>query len=187
MCKYGSHNSMSYLPTTKWWMRLGRFIYRCQTKTIKEQAEDMDYIDIRLAVIDGEVNFAHGLAVFKGGIDDLLEVLDTYEGYVRVLWEDNYDKSEDAEEIFIDICENLKTTYPDVKFVGGRQKSTWRVIYNFGTPDPAISDMYSSMDEEHKWCCWCPCLYAAIYNNSNIEDFEDLNCDDIIMLYDFVK
>lgn len=48
--KLASHNSMTYLPIKKWWLKPFRFIAQCQNKTIEEQYQaGVRMFDIRIA------------------------------------------------------------------------------------------------------------------------------------------
>ncbi len=58
----GSHNTMSYLKPTKWWMRLFNKWAKCQELTFEEQFNyGVRYFDIRLKLVDGCWHFCHNL------------------------------------------------------------------------------------------------------------------------------
>ena len=63
----GTHNTMSYLPPKRWWMRPLRVFARCQRKTLAEQiAAGAQVFDLRVYRDNGYWCFAHGLVKFKG-------------------------------------------------------------------------------------------------------------------------
>lgn len=73
----GSHNTMSYLPATKWWMKLITTWHRCQNRDIVNQyiIKDVKYFDIRLRVIDDDWHFVHNRIDYgKVNLDSLKEV-----------------------------------------------------------------------------------------------------------------
>ena len=67
MMMIGTHNTMSYLPPKRWWMRPLRVFARCQKRPIAEQiAADAQVFDLRVYNEGGHWCFAHGLVKFKG-------------------------------------------------------------------------------------------------------------------------
>lgn len=182
---YGSHNSMTYLTPYRWWMKPLQLVAKCQSKTLAEQVEHVGYIDIRLSVrSSGLVQLAHGWVLYSNiHLAEIFDVLETYTGYCRIIWEDNYDKSTEAKEQFIKYCSELEEWYPNVKFVGGRQKSTWEQVYQFKAAEPKLLDKYSSMDK--KWLSWCPYLYAKLFNKKNLSEFNESD-NESILLMDFI-
>lgn len=67
-----SHNTMTYLKPTKWWMYLIQFTSRCQRKTIDEQiAAGVVYVDIRIAynADTSRWEYAHGLMRYRSDIE----------------------------------------------------------------------------------------------------------------------
>jgi hypothetical protein len=179
--KLGSHNTMSYLTPKNWFYRLFAFTARCQTKTIYDQVEKygVRLVDLRFRFDKkGNVCFAHGIMEYKGDkkfILDVLSYLNLYKGFpVRVLCE-NKDKW--AEEHFMKWCEFIEKQYPNIKFFGGRNKWTWKLVYDFGN-DVDMEDKYSSnnTNDPNKPITgtylddWCPILYAKANNKKNREN-----------------
>mgnify|MGYP004568968497 CR=1 FL=1 len=72
----GSHNTMSYLPATKWWMKLITPWHRCQDRDIINQYnKGVRYFDIRLRVIDGNWHFVHNRIDYgRANLDSLKEI-----------------------------------------------------------------------------------------------------------------
>ena len=74
----GSHNSLSYLPPKKWYMKPFHFMARCQSVDYVKQYEEygIRLFDIRLWFNEkGEIEVRHGLFVFNidiKGISDFL-------------------------------------------------------------------------------------------------------------------
>jgi hypothetical protein len=74
-----SHNSFTYLKPKKWWMRIGRFMAKCQSKTIQEQYEKYNarLFDLRVDFDKNDnVILRHGLAVYKITESELYSILD---------------------------------------------------------------------------------------------------------------
>ena len=66
--RLGSHNSMSYLRPSQWWLRPFAWIGRCQSQTIGEQfiVWGVRWFDLRLAFDKkGQPYFAHGIFSYK--------------------------------------------------------------------------------------------------------------------------
>ena len=90
----GSHNSWSYLPLTKWWMKPFAFMAKCQDYNIKQQYElcGVRCFDLRIKFNkDGNLVIAHGNAIYKyTRLDlekDLYYLSNKGDCYVRVLHE----------------------------------------------------------------------------------------------------
>lgn len=199
----GSHNTLSYLKPTKWWMRPFRFMAQCQSLPLKQQWEvGCRVFDIRLIFDkkDGSPRAAHGLMEF-GDENTIYTALcflncrakETGEKvYVRLLNErdENYDR-------FIGFCETL--CFPNLIFFGCNNKKTWERLYNFNEIEPNLVDKYASMnhDECHEdesgwhhedcngtiWDDIFPRIYAKFNNKKWREHYKDV---DVYLLQDFV-
>ena len=178
--KIGSHNSMSYAKSKKWYMNPFRFIARCQAVSIKTQYEKygVRLFDMRIKFNkDGEAMFAHGAMEYNEPIQPIFEYLNTVPEPVdcRILLENNPDECED---FFIQWCQKARRTYKNIKFFGGRNKYTWKEVYKFAYQGPSFLDKYSSYNTEESGKPitgtylddWFPFLYAWRHNRENIEN-----------------
>jgi len=183
--KIASHNSFSYLPARRWWMKPFVWMARCQRLGIYEQFHmGIRLYDLRVRVKDERATICHGLMEFKGRIYDLLDALDDWSAmyntpvYVRVVLEKSNPSDEDKDQ-FRRFCEEIGDYY-DLKFFGGNDRSDWdckHPVYDFGNPMPDIEHKYSSttslFSNGPKWLrriddLW-PWLYARLHNKRNIE------------------
>lgn len=62
----GSHNTFSYLPTTKWWMKPLSPWHRCQNEQVLLQlGSGVKYLDIRIRFVDDNPVFVHNHITYK--------------------------------------------------------------------------------------------------------------------------
>ena len=90
----GSHNSWSFLKYKKWWMRLFKFMAKCQDANIYDQYEKYGVrcFDLRVKFDkNGKPIFSHGAFIYKYSLDDILSDLSYInkkgDCYVRVIHE----------------------------------------------------------------------------------------------------
>ncbi len=183
--KLGTHNSMSYLPPKKWYLYPFRFIARCQSKSIEEQYEKygVRMFDLRITFKNLVPEFRHGLIAYKGSVEDTIKYLNSLNDkiYVRLTLETS--KEDTIQEgLFTCLCSRWKTQYKNIKFFNGRRKFDWKQIYNFGTKEPKITQLISSMTWK-KWDDWFPYLYARIMNKKNISNYKKKDW----LLIDFIN
>ena len=166
----GSHNSWSYLPVKKWWMRPLAFMARCQCKTIQEQYKlGVRCFDLRVR-FDEEWNtvFAHGIIEYNVSEyrvwKDLRWLDDKGDCYVRVIHEARSKKqhSEYKTSNFQYMCRELQKRLSNTKFWCGRNLYNWEVDYDFGFC-PTCEEKYASVS--CKWLAWWPWLYARAINH----------------------
>lgn len=122
MMMIGTHNTMSYLPPKRWWMRPLRVFARCQRKSLAEQiAAGVRVFDLRVYRDNGYWCFAHGLVKFKGAT--LYTTLDLIpdDSVVRVILERCHDDS----IAFRDLCEWLAANHYEIVF-----SSPQRIVLN---------------------------------------------------------
>lgn len=184
----GSHNSWSYLPPKKWYMRPFRFIARCQDWDIKTQYEHgVRCFDLRVRYNKDVLEVAHGAVVFKINCATLLEDLRWLNSkgdvWVRVLHEvRNKKQSEQSNtEHFKNDCAAFEQLYPNIKFWCGRNLCDWGIDYKFKN-DPSCKELYSSVvlpkiDDVY------PRYYAKKHNKENYKNGTDRD----ILLIDFVN
>lgn len=177
-----SHNSWSFSEPVKWWMKLFRFVGRCQTKTIQEQYDEgVRMFDLRI----NDDNVHHGLIQYKTQYLKDLEWLNRKNAIaVRVLYETN-DINKDGENKFIQSCKKLEETYSNILFFGGQRKCDWKKIYTFKNLEIPIIHRYSSTTtlfpklKSNFWrICddWWPWLYSYItrkQRNKWIKEYKD--------------
>lgn len=78
----GTHNSMTYLPPRRWWLKPFTFLWRCQDKTIEEQKKlGVTYLDIRIRLdsIKDKWFFCHGIVDVGKGFNNIGEVIEYLE------------------------------------------------------------------------------------------------------------
>ena len=186
----GSHNSMSYAKPKKWWMIPFKFMAKCQSVSIFDQyyKYGVRMFDLRVKFKkDGSLCFAHGLMEYNTDIDEILSFLNSVDKVdVRIIQEN---KKGQFENRFIQWCQKIRKKYPNIKFFGGRNKDSWKVVYKFAYQGPTFLDKYSSVNNETSnytgtiWDDWFPWLYAWKNNKKNIEAGTDRD----YLLIDFVN
>ena len=185
----GSHNSWSYLPVRKWWMRPFAFMAKCQNVDIMTQYEkyDIKCFDLRVLAESDGVIVAHGMAEYKITVPKLYEDLKYLDSkgdcYVRVLNEVRTKKQHTPQEIvsFQRFCLHLESNYPNIKFWCGRNLVDWAIDFYF-KENPSCEEKYSSVCSPKILDDWCPWLYAKLNNKRNIA----IGTDKDILLIDFV-
>lgn len=185
----GSHNSWSYLPVRKWWMKPIAWMARCQSFDIKKQYEiGVRCFDLRIRVDkDGALLVAHGCVVYDIGLFKLMGMLSYLnrrgDVMVRVLHEVRKGSmhTEHAKWLFADNCRYFEEQYPNIRFWCGRNLVDWKKDYDFGD-DPYSDEKYGSVSD-CKWLYgWWPWLYAIIHNRKNLKEGSDG-----ILLIDYVN
>ena len=183
MMMIGTHNTMSYLPPKRWWMRPLRVFARCQKRPIAEQiAAGAQVFDLRVYNEGGHWCFAHGLVKFKGAT--LYTTLDVIPdgSVVRIILERCH--GDDAIK-FRDLCVWLDSHFDNLTFIGGRRKRDWALLYDFKDnrdyPEYLIHQHVGSMASDARWYeRIVPVLYAR-RRRVDIYDFAEG-----VHLYDFV-
>jgi len=188
MYKIASHNSFTCYEPKGLFSKIFKFAGRCQRVSIYEQyyKYGVRLFDLRIYPTGLDTfNVCHGSINFdsKDLSRDLTYLNSKKDVTLRILLEQNFAKSEfeqrKIELEFRTIIERLKNKYSFIKFIGGRRKYDWKVIYDFNTIEPTIADMYSSttnlinpkMGNNH-WTAkiddlW-PWLYAVLNNKKNL-------------------
>lgn len=138
-----SHNSMTYLRPTKWWMRLFNFMAKCQRINIQEQYDlGVRMFDLRVRRAVRGLMFAHNLQTYGTHFDVIqaLEFINSKKDcQVRLILEDNKYDTERVQE-FRMFCILSKSKYTNIKFTGGYMKYAWHHAYNFNS-DISESDI----------------------------------------------
>lgn len=171
--KLGTHNSMSYLPPKKWYLKPFKFMAKCQNLSILEQYNlGARMFDIRIAFKNFIPEFRHGSMAFEGKVETILEALNSLgDVYVRLILEINKNTKGIQEELFIMKCKEWEKEYPNIKFFCGRRKYDWKQLYKFKLDDINIIQKVSSMtgtklDDLFPW------LYARLFNKKNYNNWD---------------
>lgn len=185
----GSHNSWSYLPPAKWWMKPFRFTAQCQDLDIKSQyKEGVRCFDLRIRFNLGTLVVAHGAMEYKITREQLkadLEWLNSKGNvYVRILHEVRNKKQYTTLSLkkFRLFCGFLENTYTHLKFWCGRNLYTWEVDYKFKI-EPSCEEKYSSVCPPKILDDWYPRLYAKKKNKEILKQGTDKD----ILLIDFIN
>lgn len=187
----GSHNSWSYLKPTKWCMKPFAFMAKCQKYDIREQYEkyDVRIFDLRIRFNNTDedilrVALCHGLVEYPttylwGNLYYLNEKKDVYIRCILDLRGKNVDEQEQR-DTFADYIEYLKLTFPNLKFICGRELPSWDKIAD--VPELELVEKYSSVCPPKIIDDWWPWLYAKLHNKKNREKYSDKN-----LLIDYVN
>lgn len=192
-----SHNSMSYRPLVNWWLRPFRFIFRCQDRKISEQLEDLLVFneneagfDIRIRFRYNEFNpvLCHGLAVFKGDFNQLLEWLDKQaigrKIYVRIINETHLLMRKKVllyNRIMMDnILSSVVETYKNIIFVNPMDKLSWRNIcpQEINIRTIPIDEYHASVKETG---------FKSIMLKKWAKENNTISNDSIFQMYDYVE
>lgn len=178
-----SHNSLTYLKPTKWWMRLFNFIAKCQSKTIKEQYEDYNVrmFDFRIDFNkNNDILIKHGLAVYNISTEKLMnifEYLNNKKGvkYINIVFECSPEESINLpkwkEECFKSFCEFIENNYKNIRFIGGDVKYSWYKLYRFKNKhNPTSVSKFASSATKNKFDDLWPWLYAKIHNKESLKE-----------------
>ena len=202
----GSHNTMTYLTPKKWWMKLGKFIAKCQNKTIEEQYKaGARWFDLRIAFPDNNSQprlpfFSHGLIDYKGrDVESILKFLNEKNAYCRIVLEKG---GENEEIIFKFWVTNWMKSYPNIKFTQIAKKGQWiNLLEPNGEPPFELKDYYASCNGDYPqyqnwpgilrsktWSGYIlddlwPWIYARFHNKKAIQKYKN---QDIVLLLDFI-
>lgn len=188
----GSHNSLSYLPPKRWWMRPFAWMARCQRADYIKQHHDygVKLFDLRVWFDKkGNIQVRHGRMQYdidSSHIDLFLSHLNAWgDCSLRVILEEDWHAyhlpySGMAEMWFRKFCDNITSRYENITFFGGNRKCDWRVLYEFDN-DVILDDKYSSTTSLFKskkgWLAKIddlfPWLYARLHNKENFENGTD--------------
>lgn len=185
--KIGSHNSMTYAEPVHGYFKLFRWAYRCQKLDIIHQLKaNVRTFDIRVRQNKtGLWVFAHGVVEFKPDVFEILDILNTYECRVRLIWEiDEFHESKP----FIDFCKKIEEMYPNIAFFEGRSKYDWVCVYNFnlnkdGNPSLDTDQFVGSM------MSWWGKFMPIVWHYFNKEKSRNLakTSNKSVVLLDFIE
>lgn len=172
----GSHNSWSYLPPRKWWMRPIAFMAKCQRVDIRTQYERYG-----VRCFDLRVRFnKYGLGIVAHGIveycftaskiyEDLAWLEKKGDAYVRVIHEVRTVKQYKNRQrnLFRHFCERLEDEYKNIRFWCGRELFCWGYDYHFpGYDEPTCEERYASVCPPKIVDDWWPWLFARLHNRA---------------------
>lgn len=172
----GSHNSWSYLPPRKWWMRPIAFMAKCQRVDIRTQYERYG-----VRCFDLRVRFnKYGLGIVTHGIveycftaskiyEDLAWLEKKGDAYVRVIHEVRTVKQYKNRQrnLFRHFCERLEDEYKNIRFWCGRELFCWGYDYHFpGYDEPTCEERYASVCPPKIVDDWWPWLFARLHNRA---------------------
>ena len=185
----GSHNSWSYLPVKRWWMKPIAFMARCQNIDIRKQYEmGVRCFDLRIRYVKWKLQVAHGIIVYditEEQLMDDLEFLDSKgDCMVRILHEVRSEEKYTAQAVdnFRVRCSFLVAVCPNIRWWCGRNLYNWQKDYDFGD-DPYCDEKYGSVSDL-KWLYdWWPWLYARMHNRKILEEGTDKD----VLLIDFIN
>lgn len=202
-----SHNTMTHLKPRKWWMRFGRFMAKCQSKTIQEQYNaGARWFDLRISFYKDSKDgltypcFGHGMMIFKGDVEKTLEFLASKDDASCRIVLERGDVAE--EEIFNYYVIRWLNDFPNLKVTQIARKSDWKKLaepnYNLGKPMPNAYASCNGYYEKYEKLpgvlhnkvvsglliddLW-PWIYAKLNNKKNIEKYKN---EDVYLLIDFI-
>lgn len=192
----GSHNSLTYLDSTKWWLNM---FYRCQDKTLKEQLRN------GVRMIDIKVRFDHhsDLMVTNGKweskmkweskrfVEWLLTTIRSYrtspdeEIYINITL-DTDDVSYSQEMDFIMMSVQFRTQLGEnenIYLIGGKRRfDDEKVIIHI--PDVFIAFPVNTCSNQCRWYeRWFPKMFARRNNELNRQLWKDQGC---ITAFDYI-
>lgn len=188
----GSHNSWSYLPPRKWWMKPFAFMARCQKANIRAQYERYGVrcfdLRIRFDALNRSV-IAHGVIEYgftagSGLYAELHRFNEAGDVMVRVLHEvrSKGPYTEEHVRLFRAFCESVAQRYPNIRFWCGRNLYNWEKDYDFGE-DPSCEERYASVSRPRMLDDWWPWLFARLRNRAVLQAGTDKD----VLLMDFVN
>lgn len=156
----GSHNTMSYFPVRKWWMKPFAWVARCQKRNIWEQYNSgVRLFDLRVGFTrKGELHFRHGLIGYKGDVNSAVRLFNAWgDTTVRIILEA---RSADWDSVFRYYVSIWEHTYPNIKFVAGVRKHGWvQLCDNLPQIESDMLQWCASM-QGGKLSALCPWLWA---------------------------
>ena len=124
----GTHDSFTYLKAKNKIYELFSFLWRTQTKSIKEQKElGVKYLDVRVhKTKDNQWELCHGLVNFNKQYNTLYNLMEDLSDFkVRLILEKG---TKADEEVFKFIIYKLSYKYSNLVF--SAIKKDWRILYN---------------------------------------------------------
>lgn len=193
----GSHNSLSYLPCSKWWMYLINWAAKCQSKNLYEQYHSgVRYFDIRVRFDKKEKPvIAHGLVEYKGVAENYIcilnEIAKHYKDkvYVRFVLEFNREpKDRISQEVLLSkFVQNLMKEYYYLIYDYIMCKWDEKFIVRYVIKTIYLFHRYSSTLGWKRFL-WIPYWYAKLHNKDikSTWEIELKDKDNRVLMLDFV-
>lgn len=186
----GSHNSWSFLPVKKWWMKPIAFTARCQRVDIQAQYDlGVRCFDLRVRFDgNGLVSVAHGMIEYTYTAADIhmdLRWLNKMgDCCIRVIHEVRSAKQYKSRDIhrFRSFCSAIEHDYRYIHFWCGRNLFCWGYDYHFSGAEPTCEERYASVSPPRLIDDWWPWLYARLHNRKILREGTDKE----ILLIDYV-
>lgn len=187
----GSHNSWSFLPVKKWWMKPIAFTARCQRNDIRWQylINDVRCFDLRVRFDgNGLVTVAHGIMEYCYTAADIHRDLAWLNKMgdccVRVIHEVRSARQYRSRDIhrFRSFCSTIEHDYKYIHFWCGRNLFCWGYDYHFSGAEPTCEERYASVSSPKFIDDWWPWLYARLHNRKILREGTDKE----ILLIDYV-
>ena len=188
----GSHNSWSYLPVRKWWMKPIAFTARCQSVDIRNQYEQYGVrcFDLRVRFNKyGQGIVAHGCVEYcytaSKIYEDLAWINEKGDCHVRVIHEVRTVRQykNRRKDLFRHFCSQLEGEYKSIRFWCGRNLCTWGYDYHFDGVEPTCDEKYASVCPPKLIDDLWPWLYARLHN----KNLRAKETDKEILLIDYVN
>lgn len=169
----GSHNTMTYLPVKRRYMKLFNWIAKCQDLTLHQQyCRGVRVFDFRIAYDKyGKPEFAHGLVKYRScRIGHYLDYINSYYGCViRIILES---EKNNGINLFKNDVSNWIRIYKNITFIQGNSKKNWNKVVNL--KDFSGEQLVSSMKGKGLLRIF-PRLYAIINNKRNRNKYAAIN------------
>lgn len=187
----GSHNSWSYLPPRRWWMKPIGFMAKCQRVDIRTQYEryGVRCFDLRVRFNKYGLGIvAHGIVEYCFTASKIYEDLAWLDAqgdcYVRVVHEVRSAKQYKNRrcDLFHYFCERLERDYRGIHFWCGRELFCWGYDYSFSGIEPTCDEKYASVCPPKLIDDWWPWIFARLHNR----DILAAGTKKDILLIDFV-
>lgn len=169
----GSHNTMTYLPVKRRYMKLFNWIAKCQDLNLyKQHYIGVRIFDFRIAYDKkGNPEFAHGLVKYKS--NNIINYLDYINAsrncVVRIILES---EKNNGIELFKNDVNYWIKVYKNITFIQGNSKKNWNKIVNL--KDFSGEQLVSSMKGKGLLRIF-PRLYAIINNKRNRNKYAAIN------------
>lgn len=189
--KLASHNSWSYLKPLKWWMRIFRFLSKCQDVDIQTQYEmyGVRCFDLRIHFTnDGNLRVNHGYMDYAISDSELLEQLKWLDSKkdvsIRIILDvrTSFEYTDNQKSLFKLWCNILENKYTHIKFWCGRNLYNWNIEYSFSY-EPTCAEKYGSVCDPALIDDWYPRWFAKKHTN----DLYNKGSDADFLMLDFVN
>lgn len=156
----GSHNSLTYLKSVKFWMKPFKWMAQCQDLDLISQYNNgVRLFDVRVWGFKNsfvEYNVCHGFFAFKTNLEVVFSLLENLaeknneDIWCRLWLEENnvrkhYKDISVREQNFINFCYYIQLKFSHIKFFGGLRKFDGKELFKFNNDTPLTIDKYSSV------------------------------------------